>query len=298
MENQNKFYFENYCEEFINYLIIDKKYTQATTNSYRTQLEKFYKIINKKVVDITKNDLKDYIKYLNDENLKEKSISHNISVLRSYFKFLIIEKKINENPSLFIELPKIPKTLPNVLTTQEVDKLLDIKITDKYSSRNKAMLELLYSSGLRVSELINLKLNDISFEEALVRVYGKGNKERIIPIGDIAIKYTKQYVEEYRVKLIKKIQTEYLFLSSRGTKMSRQAFFKIIKQLANEKNIKKDFSPHTLRHSFATHMLNGGADLRSVQELLGHSNISTTQIYTHISNKKIYDDYNNSHPHS
>lgn len=298
MENQNKFYFENYCEEFINYLIIDKKYTQATTNSYRTQLEKFYKIINKKVVDITKNDLKDYIKYLNDKNLKEKSISHNISVLRSYFKFLIIEKKINENPSLFIELPKIPKTLPNVLTTQEVDKLLDIKITDKYSSRNKAMLELLYSSGLRVSELINLKLNDISFEEALVRVYGKGNKERIIPIGDIAIKYTKQYVEEYRVKLIKKIQTEYLFLSSRGTKMSRQAFFKIIKQLANEKNIKKDFSPHTLRHSFATHMLNGGADLRSVQELLGHSNISTTQIYTHISNKKIYDDYNNSHPHS
>ena len=298
MKNQNNLYFENYCEEFINYLIIDKKYSQTTTDSYRTELEKFYTHIKKKVNDINKQDLKEYIKILNKENLKEKSISHNISVLRSYFKFLIIEKKITENPSLFIELPKIPKTLPSVLSIEEVDKLLDINVTDKYSARNRAMLELLYSSGLRVSELINLKLNDISFDEALLKIFGKGSKERIIPIGDIAIHFTKLYVEDYRPKLIKKVQTEYLFLSSRGTKMSRQAFFKILKQLASEKNIKKEFSPHTLRHSFATHMLNGGADLRSIQELLGHSNISTTQIYTHISNKKILDDYTNSHPHS
>ena len=298
MENQNEMYFQNYCEDFINYLIIDKKYSEATTNSYRTELEKFYKYFNKKVQDITKADLKNYIKFLDKEKLSEKSIAHNISVLRSYFKFLVIEKKINENPSLFIELPKIPKTLPNVLSIEEVDKLLDIQINDPYQARNKAMLELLYSTGLRVSELINLKLNDISFDEALVKTLGKGSKERIIPIGDIAIYFTKLYIDEYRAKLIKKRQTDYLFLSSRGTKMSRQAFFKILKRIADEKNIKKELSPHTLRHSFATHMLNGGADLRSIQELLGHSNISTTQIYTHISNKKIIDDYQKSHPHS
>lgn len=297
MENQNKMYFENYGEDFINYLIIDKKYSKATTDSYKKELEKFYTVIKKKINDITKDDLKEYIKYLNKEKLNEKSISHNISVLRSYFKFLIIENRIKENPSLFIEMPKIPRTLPSVLSIEEVDKLLDITVNDKYSARNKAMLELLYSTGLRVSELINLKLTDISFDEALVKTLGKGSKERVIPIGDIAIHFTKQYIDEYRPKLIKK-QTEYLFLSSRGTKLSRQAFFKIIKQIASEKNIKKELSPHTLRHSFATHMLNGGADLRSIQELLGHSNISTTQIYTHISNQKIHDDYENSHPHS
>lgn len=175
--------------------------------------------------------------------------------------------------------------------------LLDIKVIDKYTARNKAMLELMYSSGLRISELINLRISNVSLSEALVRIFGKGSKERIVPIGDCALNALNKYIFNYRQELLKQ-NSDYLFLSVRGTKMSRQAFFKIIKKIASEKNIKTDISPHTLRHSFATHMLNYGADLRIIQELLGHSDISTTQIYTHISKNKISDDYLNSHPHS
>ena len=286
-------------EDFVQYLVVDKKYSKSTVYSYEIELKKFEDFFkNKLIFQISRDDLRRYLKSLSEKKLNEKSIAHNISVIRSFYKFLIITKKIEKNISLMIDLPKIPKNLPNVLSIEEVNNLLDINIKDKYSMRNKAMLELLYSTGLRVSELINIKINDISLEEALVKTLGKGSKERIIPIGEIAIYYLNIYINDYRYSFIKNKQSDYLFLSSRGDKISRQAFFKIIKQIAKEKNIKTEISPHTLRHSFATHMLNGGADLRSIQELLGHSNISTTQIYTHISNKKIYDDYVNSHPHS
>lgn len=286
-------------EDFVQYLVVDKKYSKSTVYSYEIELKKFEDFFkNKLTFQISRDDLRRYLKSLSEKKLNEKSIAHNISVIRSFYKFLIITKKIEKNISLMIDLPKIPKNLPNVLSIEDVNTLLDINIKDKYSMRNKAMLELLYSTGLRVSELINIKINDISLEEALVKTLGKGSKERIIPIGEIAIYYLNIYINDYRYSFIKNKQSDYLFLSSRGDKISRQAFFKIIKQIAKEKNIKTEISPHTLRHSFATHMLNGGADLRSIQELLGHSNISTTQIYTHISNKKIYDDYVNSHPHS
>ena len=286
-------------EDFVQYLVVDKKYSKSTVYSYEIELKKFEDFFkNKLTFQISRDDLRRYLKSLSEKKLNEKSIAHNISVIRSFYKFLIITKKIEKNISLMIDFPKIPKNLPNVLSIEDVNTLLDINIKDKYSMRNKAMLELLYSTGLRVSELINIKINDISLEEALVKTLGKGSKERIIPIGEIAIYYLNIYINDYRYSFIKNKQSDYLFLSSRGDKISRQAFFKIIKQIAKEKNIKTEISPHTLRHSFATHMLNGGADLRSIQELLGHSNISTTQIYTHISNKKIYDDYVNSHPHS
>ncbi len=292
-------YFKSEGKDFIDYLLIDKKYSENTISSYKNNLDNFFRYFNTKEIDqITKQDLRDYIKYLGNNNLTEKSIANNISTLRSFYKFLIIEKKVNNNPILFIDLPKIAKTLPNVLSVDEVDKLLDIKVNDPYSARNKAMLELMYSSGLRISELINLKLTDISIDEALVRIFGKGSKERIIPIGDIALSALNKYIMIYRDCLIKKQNSDYLFLSSRGDKMSRQGFFKIIKRIALEQNITTELSPHTLRHSFATHMLNGGADLRSIQELLGHSDISTTQIYTHISREKIKNEYISSHPHA
>ena len=252
---------------------------------------------NIKIRNITKDNVLNYITYLKENNINEKSIAHNISVIRSFYKFLILEKYIENAPTEFIALPKLKKTLPTVLSIDEVDKLLDIDLKDSFSYRNKAMLELLYATGLRVSELVNLKLENIDFDECITRTIGKGNKERIVPIGDIAIKYLKEYIFYYRESLLKKTKNEYIFLNNHGKKMTRQGFFKIIKKLADEKKINKDISPHTLRHSFATHLLEHGADLRSIGEMLGHSSIQTTEIYTHISNEKLKSDYM-SHPHN
>ena len=275
---------------FINYLLIDKKYSKNTIMSYQNELFKFNDYFsNKKIKDISKADIRNYIKYLNSQKIDERSIAHSMSVLRSFYKFLSISNDKIENPIQTINLPKIPKKLPNVLSVDDVDKI---------SSRDKAMLELMYSGGLRVSELINLKLNDISLDEDVVRILGKGSKERIVPIGDCAKEALNNYINIYRKDLFKNNRSDYLFLSKNGTKLSRQYFFKLIKKQSSLNNINKNISPHTLRHSFATHMLNYGADLKSIQELLGHSDISTTQIYTHISQSKIKDDYINSHPHS
>lgn len=284
---------------FINYLLIDKKYSKNTIMSYQNELFKFNDYFsNKKIKNISKIDIRNYIKHLNSQKIDERSIAHSMSVLRSFYKFLSISNDKIENPIQTINLPKIPKKLPNVLSVDDVDKILNIQVVDKYSSRDKAMLELMYSSGLRVSELINLKLNDISLDEDVVRILGKGSKERIVPIGDCAKEALNNYINIYRKDLFKNNRSDYLFLSKNGTKLSRQYFFKLIKKQSSLNNINKNISPHTLRHSFATHMLNYGADLRSIQELLGHSDISTTQIYTHISQSKIKDDYINSHPHS
>ena len=290
---------DTYINEFTEYLIIDKKYSENTIKAYNNDLKKFKNFIkNKTINNIDENSIKDYLKYLNKQNNDTKTISHNISTLRSFYKFLLIEKKVNKNPMEYIELPKTKKSLPKTLSIEEIDKLLDINLTDAFSFRNKAMLELMYSSGLRVSELINVKIHDIDVSNCIIRIMGKGSKERIVPLGDYAIKYIELYLKEYREKLIKRELNDYLFLNNHGNKMTRQGFFKILKQIAKEKNIKTEFSPHTLRHSFATHLLNGGADLRSIQEMLGHSDISTTQIYTHVSKEKLKENYNNFHPHA
>ena len=290
---------DTYIDKFIEYLIIDKKYSENTIKSYNNDLKKFENYFKSKNINqIEENNIKDYIKYLNKENNDTKTISHNISTLRSFYKFLLIEKISKTNPMEYIELPKTKKSLPKTLSIEEIDNLLDIKLTDSFSYRNKAMLELMYSSGLRVSELVNVKTHDIDISNCIIRIMGKGSKERIVPLGDYAIKYIELYLKEHREKLIKKEMNDYLFLNNHGNKMTRQGFFKILKSIAKEKNIKTEFSPHTLRHSFATHLLNGGADLRSIQEMLGHSDISTTQIYTHVSKEKLKENYNNFHPHA
>jgi integrase/recombinase XerD len=290
---------EELINKFIEYLIIDKKYSENTIKSYNNDLKKFNNYFeNKPISKIEENNIKNYIKYLKQENNDNKTISHNISTLRSFYKFLLIEKIIKNNPMEYIEQPKLKKTLPKTLTIEEIDKLLDIKLKDAFSFRNKAMLELMYSSGLRVSELINVNIHDIDTSNCIIRIMGKGSKERIVPLGDYAIKYIEIYLREYREKLTKRELNDYLFLNNHGKKMTRQGFFKILKQLAKEKGIKTDFSPHTLRHSFATHLLNGGADLRSIQEMLGHESISTTQIYTHVSKEKLKENYDNFHPHA
>lgn len=283
-------------DEFCKYLLIDKKYSNNTITSYHTDLMKYYEFNkNKNINNITKKDIKDYINYLKKQKLNDKSISRNISSIRAFYKFLLVEKYITNNPMLDISLPKVKKSLPDTLSIEEVDKLLDIKLNNHYDYRNKAILELMYATGIRASEVVNLKVNDIDLDMALLRTIGKGNKERIVPLGDYACKFLKEYIFNYRAYLLKKEQTDYLFLNNHGKKLTRQGLFKIIKKIGQEKDL--TFSPHTLRHSFASHLLQNGADLISIQQMLGHSDVSTTQIYTHISNEQLKKNYQDFHPH-
>lgn len=282
-------------EDFLRYLLIDKGYSKNTISSYKQDLDRFSVYFkNKDIKNIDNTDLKEYIKIL---NLNEKSISRTISCLKSFYKFLIIEKIVKNNPTDGLYMPKVRKSLPNVLAVEEVTLLLNIKLSDDFSYRNKAMLELMYATGLRVSELVELKLSDIDFNDDIIRIMGKGSKERIIPIGDFAKDYLLEYINKHRGNMLKKMNTDYVFLNNHGKKMTRQGFFKIIKKLAKDAGINTDISPHTLRHSFASHLLKYGADLRTIQELLGHSDISTTQVYTHIANEELRKNYDEYHPH-
>ena len=284
--------------DYKNYLLIDRHYSSNTIASYMNDLNIFISYLDSLNIDylkVTREDILNYLKSIKDKN--ELTLSHNISVLRSFYKFLMLEEKISKNPMENIDLPKLSKKLPSVLTVDEVDKLLNIDLNDMYDYRNKAMLELLYASGLRVSELINLKVEDVDMENDLVKTLGKGSKMRIIPFGNYALEALKKYIYEYRSDFIKKEVSEYLFLNNHGKKMTRQGFFKILKGIALKQGIKKEISPHTIRHSFATHLLNGGADLRSIQEMLGHSNLATTQIYTNISREELKKNYHDTHPH-
>ena len=290
--------YDNILIDFCNYLKIDKKYSDLTIESYRIEVKKYFDFFkNKNINNIKNSDIKEYLEYIKKEKLSNRSLAHNVSVIRSLYKFLLIERIIEKNPTEFLELPKLKKALPTVLSKEEVENLLDIDLKDSFSYRNKAMLELLYSTGLRVSEIVNLKLNNIDFDNCVVKTIGKGKKERIIPISDYAIYYLKKYIDEYRNMMLKTNIHDYIFVNNHGNSMTRQGFFKIIKNIAEEKGIKTKISPHTLRHSFATHLLDYGADLRSIQEMLGHSNLSTTQIYTHVSSEHLKDNYKKSHPH-
>lgn len=285
-------------EEFKKYLLIDRHYSDNTIKSYINDLDIYLDYLTKKKIDyleVEDKNIKDYLKFINNKD--ERTKAHQISVLRSFYKYLILEGTIKNNPMENIDLPKLSKKLPNVLTVDEVNNLLDINLNTPFDYRNKAMLELMYGSGLRVSELINLRLEDIDLNYEVVRTIGKGSKERIVPFGNYASKALNDYINTYRPMLIKKEASEYLFLNNHGKNMTRQGFFKIIKEIALEKGIKKELSPHTLRHSFATHLLNGGADLRSIQEMLGHANLSTTEIYTNISREEIKNKYHETHPH-
>lgn len=292
--------YDSVLMDFCDYLKIDKKYSDLTVESYKIETKKyldFFKEKNVKINNIKNCDIKEYLSFIKCKNISDRSLAHNVSVIRTFYKFLLIEKIIEMNPTEFLELPKLKKSLPTALSKEEVENLLNINLIDSFSYRNKAMLELMYSTGLRVSELVNLKLNNIDFDNCIIKTIGKGNKERIIPISDYALYYLKIYINECRSSMMKKNIHDYVFVNNHGKEMTRQGFFKIIKSIALRKNIKTPISPHTLRHSFATHLLDYGADLRSIQEMLGHSNLSTTQIYTHVSSEHLKENYNSSHPH-
>lgn len=271
--------------DFLDYLRIERKMSDNTVESYKYTLNKLEKESKKNLILCNKNDLKTIL-ITNKKLEKVKSINHEITILRQFFSYHNKESVVKD-----IDLLKLEKNLPKYLTKDEVERLLNIPLVTPLDYRNKAMLELIYATGLRVSELVNLKVNDIDFEMCNLRVLGKGNKERIVPIGSVALKYNKIYIDEYRVKLLKNNLIDELYPNNFGRKMTRNGFNFILKELKKKCDINAYLTPHVLRHSFATHLLIGGADLRSIQLLLGHENINTTNIYTHIVNRELKDNY-------
>ena len=293
MKKKEEYIYNEHIEKYFDYLKYERKLSENTIASYKNDLKTFDMFFKQKILNLTYEDIQKYLKHIKD--LTARSIAHQITVINSLYQFLISDGYTTKNPCENIKNPKITKKLPVYLTEEEIEKLLDVHLNSIYAYRNKAMLELLYATGLRITELLNLKLNDIDLHNAFVRVLGKGKKERIVPINDIAIKYLRIYINEYRPTLLKDKINDYVFISNACTKMTRQGFFKIIKGECKSKLISKEISPHTLRHSFATHLLAHGADLRVIQDLLGHEDISTTQIYTHVINEGLKKDYKH-HP--
>jgi len=292
--------FDEAIIEFLNYCSIDKGLSDNTNISYKTDLELYLSFIKEKGInsleDIKSSDIESYMMFLQEDSHDTvTTVARKLTSIKNFHSFLEKEGIVSKNVSVGIKRPKLRKTVVRSLSVSDVDKLLDIKLNTPFDYRNKAMLELIYGTGLRVSELVNLTLNNIDFTNCIIRIVGKGNKERIIPLGEYSMYYLNLYMER-RNSLLKKNICDALFLNNHGKKITRQGFFKILKGLLKEKGLDIDASPHTLRHSFATHLLNSGADLRSIQEMLGHSDISTTRIYTHVGDSKIRNDYKEYHP--
>lgn len=279
---------------YLEYLKYERRLSENTIDSYGENLKTLIDFYNNKpLISLKYEEIKHFLREI---DTTPRTKAHYLTVLNSFYNYLIYCNKLSVNPCDGLKSPKLEKKLPNYLTDEEIDKLFNIRCTKPIDYRNKAMLEVLFATGARITELISLELGQIDFDECIIRIFGKGKKERIVPMGDTAINALKNYIYNYRSFLVKNTNN-YIFLNTYGNKISRQGFFKILKNLCKDAGIKKEVSPHTIRHSFATHLLNNGADLRIIQELLGHENLETTEIYSHLSNKKIEDDYKN-HPHA
>ena len=291
-----------YSEDFLNYLIIDRGLSLNTKESYAHDLNRYINFLKANDCDSVKNikreNIQCYLITLYEEGLNTKTISRHLSTIRHFHEYLIVEKIAEENPCQLIESPKMSRKLPEVLSIKEVTQLLEsFSMETPQEVRNKAMVELLYASGLRVSELLDLKLDNLYLSMSFVKCHGKGEKERLVPIGEIATEALTQYLNLARPTFVKK-ENDFLFLNRYGQPMTRQGFWKLLKKQAQVAGITKPLSPHKLRHSFATHLIENGADLRMVQEMLGHSDISTTQIYTHLSKQHLKGVIENAHPRS
>ena len=287
-------------EEFIDHLWLEDGLSKNTLNSYRFDLELFSewltKNLKKNILDVSQADIQLYLSFKFPTS-KARSISRLLATLRRLFRYLLRENKIKGDPTLEILSPKIPKSLPKSLSEEEVESLLNAPSVKTVSGlRDKAMLELLYACGLRVSELVNILLTELSMTEGVIRVTGKGSKTRLVPMGEEAVDWIKKYINESRNGILKKKTSKYLFITIRGSAMTRQAFWYLIKRYSIIAQINKPMSPHMLRHAFATHLINHGADLRVVQMLLGHSDISTTQIYTHVARERLKNLHRSHHP--
>ncbi|WP_096188543.1 site-specific tyrosine recombinase XerD [Evansella halocellulosilytica] len=289
-------------QDFIHYLIVEKGLSKNTSEAYKRDLNSYIKYIHKveektNLQHITRESILHYLYHLKDQGRAATTMARTLSSIRAFHQFLLREGVVSTDPSVHIEMPKAEKKLPKILSPSEVESLLEAPHErTSLNIRNKAMLELLYATGIRVSELCQLSVSDIHLQMGFIRCIGKGNKERIIPIGTVATKAIEDYLNNSRHLLMKKRRHDILFVNHHGNQMSRQGFWKIIKQLTRDAKINKELTPHTLRHSFATHLLENGADLRAVQEMLGHADISTTQIYTHVTKARMKDVYSQYHP--
>ncbi len=289
--------------DFIHFLTVEKGLAKNTLISYERDLNSYMKYVVhvdqvKSWNEVGRASIVGFLMSLKEEGKSSRTIARHIASIRSFHGFLLRDKQTDHDPSVHIDTPQKEQTLPKVLSMEEVEALMESpKGNDGYGQRDQAMLEIMYATGMRVSELISLDVTDVHSAMGFVRCVGKGNKERIIPIGSTALQAVERYLQDGREKLVRKDRkTEALFLNHQGNRLSRQGFWKILKKLSMQANIQKDLTPHTLRHSFATHLLMNGADLRSVQEMLGHADISTTQIYTHITNTRLKDVYTKFHP--
>ncbi|WP_449536832.1 site-specific tyrosine recombinase XerD [Ferdinandcohnia sp. Marseille-Q9671] len=293
---------EDQVKDYLHYLVVERRLANNTVMSYERDLKTYYAYLTKvesitSFNEVSRLQVIHFLKYLKEQGKSSKTLARNIASIRSFHQFLFREKVTTHNPTEQIETPQSERTLPKVLNIKEVEALLDApKLNNPLGIRDKAMLELLYATGIRVSELVNLNLSDIHLSMGFIRCLGKGNKERIVPLGSVATKALLHYTEDARGQLVKQKKTDAFFVNHHGNRLTRQGFWKNLKKIAKVARIEKELTPHTLRHSFATHLLENGADLRAVQEMLGHADISTTQIYTHVTKARLKDVYKMYHP--
>lgn len=289
--------------DYLHYLKAERGLSENTVSSYGLDLQQFINYLSEHKItdlnDVDKQVIVDYLDYLMNKGKANASIIRCVTSLRKFFQSMKQDEKIQDDPMISIETPKGEKHLPEVLSIEEVEMLLNAPDTSQtLGIRNRAILELMYATGLRVSEVVNLKLEDLHLDVGIIQTMGKGRKERIVPIGDEAIVWINNYLNDARPELCKNKRSPFLFVNFHGERLTRQGIWKNLKNEVKKAGISKNVTPHTLRHSFSTHILENGADLRIVQELLGHSDISTTQIYTHISKKRLSKIYDESHPHA
>ena len=287
-------------DDFIDHLWLEDGLSKNTLNSYRFDLIIFDSWLGEQkkiaMMDVSELEIQEFLAFKFPSS-KSRSISRLLATLRRFFRYQLREKKIHKDPTLKIQTPKIPKSLPKSLSEEEVESLLDAPNLDSSSGlRDRSMLELLYACGLRVTELVDIQLTEVILSDGVIRVTGKGSKTRLVPMGEEAVDWIKKYIAEARDDILRKKTSKFLFVTNRGGAMTRQAFWYVIKKYAVIANINKPMSPHILRHAFATHLINHGADLRVVQMLLGHTDISTTQIYTHVARERLKKIHQEHHP--
>lgn len=290
---------EKQVKLFLDFLKDDKKLSDNTLQSYRRDIEQYEKYVSDNKINylkVTEETILEYMEFLREENKKESTISRSLASIRSFYQYLIRVKKIKKDPTMTIESPKINKRIPNILTSKEVELLLDQpKDVDLKGTRDKAMLEFAYATGMRVTEMISLDIDDVKLDEGYVVCRGR-SKSRNIPLGSMSLKALKEYIDNARPYLIRDESEEALFVNVNGTRLTRQGFWKIVKYYKEQAHIEKDITPHVLRHSFATHLLQNGADLKAIQTMLGHSDISSTQVYMQFQDEGIKNIYKKTHP--
>lgn len=296
-------YAKDALDDYLQFLRVERQLAANTLTSYERDLKSYLQYLKEveqlgSLRNVERIHILNHLSHLKETTMSSRTVARHISSIRSFHQFLIRERVVDKDPTVHLEMPQMDKKLPNVLSIEEVDALIEAPdISKANGKRDQAMLELLYASGMRISECINLDMEDVNLTMGFVRCFGKGGKERIIPLGKSALTACRDYLSGPRSELAKTgVATDALFINQRGKRLTRQGFWKLLKQHAQKAGIQKELTPHTLRHSFATHLIENGADLRAVQEMLGHADISTTQIYTHVSKTRLKDVYSQFHP--